>query len=197
MAKRNVKKANKAGLNYIIGDTKFHTEEFIRLYGIAAKRLAMGSFYRFDFEYFESICSFDGELARLILVEAPGVDGYIAGAILFLGEGNAYYHLGASDLKYRMLRPNDFLFFAMAKVAFEHGAHKIVWGGGMSNEPDDSLYRFKRHFGNRTVPVHIACKAIDQERYDDICTQWAEKHPDNKDNNNLFLKYRYWTENTK
>ncbi len=189
-ARRNVRRAQKAGLSYEIAG-KDRLGEFERLYRMTAERLGMDDFYRFDHDYFHSLLDLDSELIKLVLVSTPKTGKAIAAGILFLGGNTAYWHLGASDMRHGSTRPNDFLFFAMAKVAAESGSEKIVWGGGTSNDPADTLFAFKRHHGDSMVPVHIACRATNTKVYESACARWEQRYPEKKAQNNLFLKYRF------
>ena len=183
-ARRNLRKAKNAGLSWRIGSTNSDWQRFKSLYAQTAQRLDMAPSYRFDAAYFASLAQIDR--ARLLLVEHDRTP--IAGAIVFLGGRLAHYHLGASDFAHQHLRPNDFLYFAMATCAKQAGCQRIIWGGGLSNDPADSLFRFKAHFGNIHRPAYAAGRVIDQDAYDQLCRRWQETHPGAT--SKLFLAYR-------
>jgi hypothetical protein len=148
----------------------------------------MANHYRFDRAYAQAILSTPG--AALVVVDAPSEAGPtpVAAAILLLGGRLAYYHLGASDFAHQHLRPNDFLYYAMASVARAHGCARITWGGGMSNDPDDSLFRFKTHFGALRTPVFCAGRVLDRAAFDAQVGAWAAANPGREAR--MFLKYR-------
>jgi hypothetical protein len=183
-ARRNVRKARSAGLTARAGGSAADWQAFTRLYAMTAERLGMSPGYRFDEEYLYGLASVPG--VRLLVVDAAGEA--VAGAIVFVGGRLAHYHLGASDFAYQENRPNDLLYHGMAALAREAGCERIVWGGGMSNDPDDTLFRFKTHFGAVRRPVYCAGRVIDPEAYDRLCAQWQARHPDRE--SKLFLKYR-------
>jgi hypothetical protein len=159
---------------------------FGRLYDATAERLNMTAGYRFDGEYFSGLSRLTR--VRLILVETAADAAPVAGAVLFIGGRLAHYHLGASDFAHADKRPNDFLYHAMATAARDAGCRRIVWGGGMSNDPEDTLFRFKTHFGNVRRPAFCAGRVIDADAYDRLCATWQARHPDRE--SKLFLKYR-------
>jgi hypothetical protein len=183
-ARRNLRKAQNANLTWRTGSTQSDWHTFESLYIQTAKRLEMPPSYRFDSAYFAALSQIDR--ARLLLVEHDRTP--IAAAILFLGGALAHYHLGASDFAHQHLRPNDFLYFAMATCAKDAGCRRIVWGGGLSNDPADTLFRFKSHFGHLHRPAFAAGKVIDQPAYDRLCNRWRETHPGATFK--LFLAYR-------
>jgi hypothetical protein len=189
-ARRDINRARRAGLCYRIGGDKEHIAEFARLYRMTAERLDMTPFYRFDLAHFEALLSLEPDLVKLLVVHRTGGAECVSAGILFLGGETAHYHLGASDLAHRAVCPNDFLLFALARVAAEHGMRKIVWGGGLGNDPNDSLQKFKERFATQLVPVHIACRVIDDGAYQDLCTQWEARYPEKRETKRLFLRYR-------
>lgn len=191
-ARRNLRKAIASGLSWRVSEdgNAEDLKAFHRLYLATADRLAMGAHYRFDRAYPQGILT--TPVARLIIVEAPGAPALspipIAAAIVLLSDHRAYYHLGASDFAFQQLRPNDFLYYAMASLAQRHGCAKIAWGGGTTNDPEDSLLRFKSHFGAIRRPVYCAGRILNAEAFAHQQSQWRAAHPDRSAK--MFLGYR-------
>jgi hypothetical protein len=183
-ARRNLRKARAAGLTWRVGTAEADWRAFESLYARTAERLAMAPPYRFDQLYFASLSRI--ERVRLILVESGG--GPVAGAVVFLGGTLAHYHLGASDFAHQHVRPNDYLYFAMATCARAAECERIVWGGGLSNEPSDTLFRFKSHFGQVRRPAYVAGRLLDPPAFERLCRAWSERHPGRT--SRLFLRYR-------
>lgn len=183
-ARRNLRKARGAGLSCRRGSSTADWDAFERLYAATAQRLAMSGFYRFNRRYFDALAAIPG--VELVIVEGP--TGAVAAAIVFVSGQVAHYHLGGSDFEQQQHRPNDLLYFAMASLAREAGCARIVWGGGLSNDPADSLLRFKSHFGAIRTPVYGAGRVLDRPRFDDLCRAWQQRHPGRQPR--LFLKYR-------
>jgi hypothetical protein len=184
-ARRNLRKALASGLTSRTGRSAEDWSAFARLYEMTADRLQMAAGYRFDSRYFLDISAAPN--VRLAVVETPERQ-VVAGAVVFVGGRLAHYHLGASDFAFQERRPNDLLYHQMATLAREAGCERIVWGGGMSNDADDSLFRFKTHFGAIRRPVYCAGRVIDQAAYDRLCDQWQAQNPGRE--SKLFLKYR-------
>lgn len=184
-ARRNVRKARSSGLTPRPGDSPADWQTFARLYAMTAQRLDMSPGYRFDADYLQSLSSIPG--VRLIIIDALGGQP-VAGAIVFVGGRLAHYHLGASDFAHQETRPNDMLYHAMATLAQAAGCNRIVWGGGMSNDPDDTLFRFKTHFGQIQKPVFCAGRILHPEAYAHLCAAWQSANPGRE--SKLFLKYR-------
>jgi hypothetical protein len=107
---------------------------------------------------------------------------------VFVGGRLAHYHLGASDFSWQAVRPNDFLYYAMATLAKGAGCERIVWGGGLSDDPSDTLFRFKTHFGGVRRGVFCGGRVIDEGAYEGLCREWEGRNPGKK--TGMFLKYR-------
>jgi hypothetical protein len=183
-ARRNLRKAQSSGLSHRPGTTPEDWAAFAGLYAATASRLNMAASYRFDDAYFAALAQVPN--VRLILVESESTP--VAAAIVFVGGRLAHYHLGASDFAYADRRPNDYLYYAMAETARAAGCERIVWGGGMSNDAADTLFRFKSHFGAIRRPVYCAGRVIDPTRYQSLCDVWAARNPGRT--SPMFLKYR-------
>jgi hypothetical protein len=65
-----------------------------------------------------------------------------------------------------------------------------VWGGGLSNDEADTLFRFKRHFGDVETPVHVAGRVLNPERFAAISSAWERRNPERAATTKLFLRYR-------
>ena len=183
-ARRNLRRAREAGLSWRLGATRDDWASFQSLYTGTAQRLGMAESYRFDCVYFAGLAGIPG--VRLVMVEEGGVA--VAGAIVLIGGRLAHYHLGASDYARREVRPNDFLYFAMASCAREAGCARVVWGGGLSNDPEDTLFRFKTHFGALRRPVFGAGRVIDSGVFEELCRRWEGRNPGR--DTKIFLRYR-------
>jgi len=187
--RRNLKRAAAAGLRWRAGATAADLHAFSSLYAMTADRLGMAASYRFDEAYFRSLFAMGDSLARLVLVETPQGKP-IAGAVVLCAGQIAHYHLGGSDFAHQNDRPNDFLYLAMAETARAAGCTSIAWGGGLSTDPADSLFRFKCGFGTHRVPVHIGCRVLNEDSYRALNEDWERRNPDRAAECKLFLRYR-------
>lgn len=189
LARRNVRTAEKKLLRARKGSGAEDWMAFVRLYARTADRLEMAACYRFDEAYFAGIAALPDACRELWLVDdADGMP--VSAAIVLYGGSIAHYHLGASDFEKRGLCPNDFLYLTMARAAQRRGCGRIVWGGGLSNDPADSLFQFKCHFGSVRRPTLVAGRVIDAVAYDALAAEWSRRNPERAAANRLFLRYR-------
>lgn len=188
-ARRNLRRARASGLVYRCSAEPADWQDFTRLYALTFDRARMADGYRFDDAYFQVLAALPATLWRLIVVDAPGLPA-VAGAVLFLGGRLAHYHLGASDLRHGHLRPNDFLYWAMATEAKQSGCERIVWGGGLTTDPEDGLFKFKQHFGTIRRDVFVAGRALDAEVFGMLNAEWDRRNSDRAAAVRRFLRYR-------
>ena len=113
-----------------------------------------------------------------------------AGALVLCGGDIAHYHLGGSDFAHQNDRPNDLLYLAMAETARAAGCSSIAWGGGLSTDPADSLFRFKCGFGKIHTAAHIGCRVLNEPAYRSLIQDWERRNPDRAATCKLFLRYR-------
>jgi len=188
-ARRNLRRAHKSNLTVAVDEHLNSLDVFQRLYAMTADRLRMRQFYRFDTDYFARTKSLLGAHACLINVLHGGQ--IVAASLLFSYGRKCAYHLGASDFDHARLRPNDLLFEAMTDYARARGMRYLSLGGGTSNDADDSLFRFKRKFGNRVMDFNVGTKVHQHGVYTKLCQEWEARHRHLADNyRHFFLKYR-------
>jgi hypothetical protein len=187
--RRNLKRAASAGLRWRVGTTAADLDAFVRLYAITAERLGMAESYRFDADYFRALFAMGSPLTQLVVVKTS-TGTPVAAALVLCGGEIAHYHLGGSDFAHQNDRPNDLLYLAMAETARAAGCRAISWGGGLSTDPADSLFRFKCGFGQVRTPVHIGCRVLNEPAYRSLVNTWERRHPDRAATCKLFLRYR-------
>jgi hypothetical protein len=85
----------------------------------------------------------------------------------------------------------DLLYYSAIEQSKKLGLDILTIGGGTTNNPDDSLFRFKCKFSDYITDVMIGKKIINQEIYNKIVNQWKLKYPELIETyNSFFLKYR-------
>jgi hypothetical protein len=174
--RRNIAKAIRSGVRIERWDSERGAAPFAQLYHRTAERLGMDAFYWFPENYFRSVAKYLGAHTEYLVAV---LDGMPIAAVMLLAEGETLtYHLGASDERFWHLRPNDVLFATMLEYAARRGYRLVSLGGGTTADPEDSLYRYKRKFGNRHEPVYVGKRIHAPDVYDQLCAMWEREHPD-------------------
>ena len=112
----------------------------------------------------------------------------IASAIFLHSYDYIHYHLGGSLKEYLNYYPNNFLFWELIKFAKEKGFKYLHLGGGSSTDIDDSLFKFKRHFGNNILEFYIGTRIHNKDIYEKLIDLWSKNNLDKE--YKLFLQYR-------
>jgi hypothetical protein len=189
-SKRNIKKAERNKLEFVLDDQLKHYDRFIELYIKTMDKLDSSDYFYFNDEYFnlarkhlknnlELVCIFD--------------ENELISANLCMKSPKTYvYHLGSSDPDKLHKRPNDYLFSKMFLRAKEIGCDYLTLGGGISNDVDDSLFRFKQKFGTVLKPIYVGKKIHNEDVYNDIEKQWMKMYPGLIEKyKNILLKHHY------
>lgn len=187
-ARRDVNFGRRSRLTSNVINEQSYYDVFYNMYYATMKRINADAYYHFPKKYFMSLWNVKKLNAELIIVAK---NNPIAGAICFQSGHNYIYYLSASNPEYLSERPNDYLLYSIIQRARKLGKRYVCWGGGLTIEESDPLFRFKSKYGNKSVPCHIAKKIHNKKIYQTICEQWETRFPQLKDKYvNYFLKYR-------
>ncbi|MCK5295703.1 MAG: GNAT family N-acetyltransferase [Alphaproteobacteria bacterium] len=189
--KSDIKKANKEGLTKKI---LYSEEDYISFYNYYVdhmKQLGTTNFYFFKKDCFLKLCKMGAEKSKIYF--ACLGDKIIGGSIILYSSKFCHYHLSWSLYDYRNYRPNKFLLNEVIKDAIDSGYKYFHLGGGITNEPDDSLFAFKKHFSKKTKMFQLGKVMIDSEKYKDLCEEWNENSSleIKEQYKSYFLKYKY------
>lgn len=169
-ARKAIRKALKAGVEYRVTVNPASLASFKEIYYTTMKRLNAESYYYFDDRYFDNCLKYFGD--RIVLVEAL-FEGEVIGAELhFLCGSFMHTHLSGTVENCSHLSPVYVMTYAAAIWGKENGVDLIHAGGGVTNNPDDTLYLFKKKFGQNTnFQFHIGKKVWNPEIYRLLCEE--------------------------
>jgi lipid II:glycine glycyltransferase (peptidoglycan interpeptide bridge formation enzyme) len=153
----NIRLAEKRGVRVEAGN-EADLPVFYRLY---AETGARDGFLVRQFPYYREVWGrmLRGDLARVLFARVGSET--IAGLMLFVFSGRAWFFYGASAGKLRELMPNHLLQWEAIRWAKWHGCREYdFWGAPdhlAEGEPMYGVYKFKMGFGGRLVeriPAH-------------------------------------------
>lgn len=177
---RNViRKALNSGLKVSIDK---NISKFKDIYFLTMKRLNANKDYYFSDEYFEKLSKLD-----IVCISIQKDDLTIASAIFLKHKNFFHYHLSGSLSKYLKYAPNNLLLWSAIKYANEHGFSKFHFGGGLSSDTRDKLFKFKKSFCSNTADFYIGKRIHNKKIYDLLIDTWEKKNQKKK---NLFLQYK-------
>jgi len=162
--RKNLKKANNAGLEIAIDKTGKMLDEFLKIYyGTMDRNSAQSSFF-FSEEFFQTIQTLDDNYVYFHVLYEGKV---ISTELVLYGTENSYSYLGGTNHDYFDLRPNDFLKFEIIKWAKEKGLKRFVLGGGYGE--DDGIFKYKRSFApNGLYDFYVGRRIFNEGKYNEL-----------------------------
>ena len=101
---------------------------------------------------------------------------HLAAATLFLAYGDRIHaHLGGSGAQHQELRPNNLLMHTAASWGQERGFRWLHLGGGLTPDPEDSIFQFKASISRLRVPFYTGKRVHNREVYDRLCAEWTKR----------------------
>lgn len=171
--KRNYKKGLKS-LSIIISNQTKDLEVFKSLYFKNMRRLNADKYYYFSDNYFNQLMNMPEDNIKIAIVYTQTGMPLASGLFLF-DELSAHYHLGASNMEYKEFQPAVFMIMEIAKYACKLNKQIFHLGGGLSLDPTDNLFRFKKGFSPITCDFYIGKKIYNSELYNNFSNEWQLK----------------------
>ena len=165
--RRRYRNAEKLGLTVQYDPALETMETFITLYYALMDKKETLDYYYFPRKYFEDI----RKLGKSVELVNAVLDGEIVGSVLVLKYGQfVHTHLSATTDVGNENRASEVIKASMSLKAKEEGFRWNHLGGGVTNDPDDSLFRFKRKF-TQSAPFdfYIGKSICDPEAYEGLC----------------------------
>lgn len=157
---------------------------FKKIYFITMNKVKANGYYYFSEDYFDQIVKKE----NYTILNIKHQDEVIASSI-FMGYGHYFhYHLSGSKKEYLNLSPNNFMLWEAIKLGKEKGYKFMNFGGGLSNQSKDSLFRFKSAFSRKHLDFYIGKRIHNSKVYSFLISEWEKKH--NK-KASILLQYRY------
>ena len=189
--RNKIRKANKVKLGLEIGSDKKAMTEFIEMYNKSMDRLGAEGQYYFSDDFFFDLSDKMSSAMKILFAKQ---DGKITGtALLLISQNVMTYFLSATNDQGRTNGSAHFLRHRAIEFALQKGISKINFGGGKTNEIDDSLLKFKMGFSNTLEDYYIGKMVINKEVYKELCDSWTKDSDQGKIQKfgSLHLKYRY------
>ena len=186
-----IRKAEKNGYicDILFKPDKMNIDQFIDVYTANMIAVKADPFYFFSDTFFYNTFDLLKEYVHLFNIRNSD-DQLLSSSIVFKYGNFVHYHLSGRS-KEADNSVNNYLIDQMVKFGQENNANILHLGGGRSNDPNDSLLKFKLSFSKVTKPFHIGKKIHNQDVYNEVIKQWETKSPDQiEKNKNILLRYR-------
>lgn len=185
--RKNIKRANKNGLQIQI-DTEGETlDEFLDIYYSTMDRNNAEKGYYFKREFFEKLNEMKGNVVYFNVLYEGKV---ISTELVIYSPNNCYSYLGGTLSEYFNLRPNDFLKYEIIKWAYNKGIKNFILGGGYGSE-DDGIYRYKKSFApNGIYDFYIGKNIFNKKMYNKLIVIRKKEENVDLENSSYFPLYR-------
>ena len=163
-----VRRAEKAGVTYETILDPSDMKEFKEIYYSTMDRDGASEYYYFGDDYFSGCLR---ELGKHVLyVKVMLGEKVIAAGLYFVCGEILQCHLSGTLSEYLSLSPAYVTKWATAQWAKANGIRFLHYGGGTSRDPENSLYQFKKKFGQKTeFDFYLGRKIWDPEAYAMLC----------------------------
>ena len=163
--RKRIRACMRAGMTVEVFQGPDDLEEFIGIYEQTMERNHGGRQYYWSREYYDGLLRDFRE--HILLVKVLYRGKIIACALDFVWGDVVSIHLSGTLTEYLRLSPAYLLRYGVTLWAVEHGCRLIHHGGGRTDAPEDTLYRFKKQFGEKTdFPFYVGRKIWNPEIYE-------------------------------
>jgi CelD/BcsL family acetyltransferase involved in cellulose biosynthesis len=155
---RNIKKAQRAGLQFVKRTDRDAMEAFYQLHVLTRRKLGVPVQPKRFFERLQQqiVEAGLGYVGLVLNAERP-----VAGGVLLTFNRTVTYKYAASHPAALADRPNDLLVYSSLRLAAEDGFQ--VFDFGISNRKHEGLRRFKQNWGADEIDVH-SVQIVGRER---------------------------------
>lgn len=183
-----IRKAEKNGIEIHHAKDYNLFEEFIRIYNATMDKDNATDYYYFKEDFYKSIHTDLYDNYEMFYAVFEGK--IIAMSIMIFANNQMHYHLSGSLIEYRNLAPSNLLLYKAALWGCEQGFKTFHLGGGVGSG-EDNLYKFKAAFNrNSDYQFSIAKHIFDQEKYDLLVNERANRDINFNKESSFFPLYR-------
>lgn len=141
--RKNVRKAERAGLRVEIHDRFNNLDTFLDIYHSTMQRRSASDWYFFERPFFQTfVDSFTG--SYIVAEVYNNINEIVSVELILKSDKFLYSYLGGTLKEAFIHAPNDLLKNAVIDYARAHGKDGYVLGGGY--KPDDGIFRYKKAF---------------------------------------------------
>ena len=183
-----IRKAEKNGIEIHHAADMALFKDFVQIYNATMDKDNAEEYYYFGEEFYKSIHEDLGGHYEMFYATYEGK--IIAMSIILFANKQMHYHLSGSVLEYRNLAPSNLLLYKAALWGCEYGYKTFHLGGGVGSG-EDNLYKFKAAFNRESdYRFSIAKMIFDQDKYDALVVERAERDSEFNKESKFFPLYR-------
>lgn len=166
-ARKTTRQALRKGFHWEIIKSPKSLEEFKKIYANTMDRNQATDFYYFDDTYFQQLLELLGE--HILVINVYEDEDCISSGLYFVYNNFMHAHLSGTHADYLKDNPAYILKKLSVDWGKEHGCDYIHYGGGVSNDPEDSLLTFKKRFTKDSIfEFHVAKNIYQPDKYNQL-----------------------------
>lgn len=169
-----VRKLEKEGFNFEITSDNKVFNEFVKMYYSTMDKAGASSNYYFSENYFKELRESLGD--KLILARVYKDNITYASALFFLSFPFVTYYLSARNLSFPKIPASNLLLSYMVKWTFDNNFHYLNFGGGLKDDVNDPLFKFKTNFSSDTLDFYIGKRIHNLPVYQEIIDEWTKQN---------------------
>src|SRR5699024_2483567 len=168
--RKTIRRSLRDGITYETIENPTNLKSFMDVYYSTMDRNKATDYYYFDKKYFNDFLKYFND--KLLLVNVKMDDEIIASSLNLIGNNILHVHLSGTLTEYIKYSPAYIIKYATVEWAKDQQIDVIHYGGGTTNGSEDSLFKFKKIFGQNTeFEFHIGKKVWNEEIYDLLCSE--------------------------
>lgn len=166
--RKQIRRTLAGGVTWRVTPGPENLDEFEEIYRSTMERNHAPEYYDFGHGYFSECLARFRE--HILLIEAVYEGRPVAAGLYFAYGKRLHAHLSGTRSEYLYLSPAYIVHYAAVVWGKERGYDLVHWGGGRTNDPRDSLYQFKKKFGQHTeFDFFVGRRVWDRSAYDRLC----------------------------
>ncbi len=183
--RKSVNRARRTGMEAELECAPESFDKQLEIYYDTMDRKEASESFLFPKEYFEKMLDL---LSEKLLMTDIILDGKIINfGLSFLSERIIYAHVEGTNSEYMNYSPSDINNADTIKWGYENGYKYFFLGGGITSSEDDSLYLYKKSFGNIEFDFYLGKKIWNKKDYDYLV---SVSNRDSNKSSSFFPQYR-------
>ena len=169
-----VRKLEKEGFEYLITNKKQDLDEFIEMYYSTMSNVGANTFYYFQKELIQKL--FKDLEEKIFLAKVHKVGVAYCYSLFFISGGIATYYLSARNPEYGKIPATNYLLSKTVEYLKEKQLKILNFGGGLTNDLNDSLFIFKSNFSRTNKNFYVGKRIFNYEIYNQIINDYILSH---------------------
>ncbi len=169
-----IRKLEKEGYTFEETNRLADLEAFIDMYYLTMNNSGANSFYYFKKQIILDLYENLGDKIILVKVEKENI--VYSYSLFFLSGEIGTYYLSARNLDFGKIPATNYLLSKTIELLKSKNINVINFGGGLTNDLNDHLYKFKSNFSKQNKDFFIGKRIFNDKIYKEIVEDWISNY---------------------